>query len=845
MAFGLTIAPVADAQAGAAEDQGSAASVVPTEVSGADDNTNPSAVPACDAQSDRAALVALYDATDGPNWKQNTNWKTDKPLAEWYGVTTDSTGRVTRLDLSLNNLSGPLPAAICNLTGLITLYLYSNSLNGWVPSEIGNLTNLTILSLGGNDFSGSIPAAIGNLTQLTHLGFPFSGLSGPIPSEMKALTNLQHLNLRSNGLWGEIPDLSSLSQLEVLFLEGNSLTGPIPAWLGDLGNLTKVYLRKNYLSGTIPVKIGNLSELVMFDAGANQLSGSIPVKFGDLANLMWLYFDSNDLSGSIPVKLGDLSDLRLLALQRNDLSGSIPVELGDLSDLTYLAVGGNNLSGSVPTQFGNLGRLTQLGFSKNALSGPLPTEFKNLTSLIQLVLNGNGLCVPAALSQWSWYQTIINAGLTDCNDPATVPGAPAAPDVAAREGSLELRWSAPVSDDEINDYDVQYRKSSSQEWSAFAHDGPVTFATINGLENNHAYEVRVRAVSSSGSGAWSASATATPSVPSQPAVVENVILAAAPGQLRVSWDEPADNGAPIAGYDLRCRPGTADGWVDLLVGVAATSAAIIELRAGAPYDVQVRAVNSAGPGPWSSTVSAEPSNTADLADGCTGATTAERRSSARRRRPPAAAQPVLENYFTDIGHVQLRDEINKIAAADITVGCESQPPQFCPDQPVTRGQLALFLARTFRLIPSDSYPHDDPGFKDTPSFLASSAAAVAFASVVEPCDEQQHLFCPDLVVTRGQAAIALARVLKLTASDGEPAFIDTPDPATSDAATALAAAGVTLGCDEQGPRFCPQQDLKRHHLAAFLSRACQYRCEQLLGAGNDYCKLWWARARAG
>ena len=49
------------------------------------------------AASDRAVLEALYDATGGPDWIDNTNWKTASPLGEWFGVTIDTAGRVTRL----------------------------------------------------------------------------------------------------------------------------------------------------------------------------------------------------------------------------------------------------------------------------------------------------------------------------------------------------------------------------------------------------------------------------------------------------------------------------------------------------------------------------------------------------------------------------------------------------------------------------------------------------------------------------------------------------------------------------------------------------------------------------
>ena len=60
------------------------------------------------AQTDRAALVALYDATDGPYWKNKTHWGTHADLSDWYGVTANEQGRVVELSLGANNLRGIL-----------------------------------------------------------------------------------------------------------------------------------------------------------------------------------------------------------------------------------------------------------------------------------------------------------------------------------------------------------------------------------------------------------------------------------------------------------------------------------------------------------------------------------------------------------------------------------------------------------------------------------------------------------------------------------------------------------------------------------------------------------------
>ena len=65
--------------------------------------------------TDRAALVALYQATDGPNWEKSANWATDEPLSEWHGITTDLSGRVTKVELPDNDLTGALPAELGNL----------------------------------------------------------------------------------------------------------------------------------------------------------------------------------------------------------------------------------------------------------------------------------------------------------------------------------------------------------------------------------------------------------------------------------------------------------------------------------------------------------------------------------------------------------------------------------------------------------------------------------------------------------------------------------------------------------------------------------------------------------
>ena len=104
------------------------------------------------AETDREALVALYNATDGENWTFSDSWLSDAPLGEWEYVTTNDDGHVTGLDLNFNGLSGEIPAELGSLSNLRGLYLHENDLSGCVPSSLA-------ASLLGFDYSnlGDLP----------------------------------------------------------------------------------------------------------------------------------------------------------------------------------------------------------------------------------------------------------------------------------------------------------------------------------------------------------------------------------------------------------------------------------------------------------------------------------------------------------------------------------------------------------------------------------------------------------------------------------------------------------------------------------------------------------------
>ena len=239
------------------------------------------------AETDREALVALYNATGGPNWIRNNNWMSDVPISEWEDVATDGNGRVTELWLYDNQLRGEIPPELGSLGNLARLYLSNNELSGEIPPELGNFANLKRLDLGENELSGEIP-----------------------------------------------PELGSLGNLVWLQLEGNELSGEIPPELGSLGNLTRLELARNQLRGEIPPELGNLANLSLLSLPGNQLSGEIPPELGNLANLRGLGLSNNELSGEIPPELGNLANLESLRLsgRGNQFRGCIPSGLEGVRD---------------------------------------------------------------------------------------------------------------------------------------------------------------------------------------------------------------------------------------------------------------------------------------------------------------------------------------------------------------------------------------------------------------------------------------------------------------------------------------------------------------------------------
>jgi len=194
---------------------------------------------------DSLALVAIYDNMGGTSWFRKSNWKTNNPVSTWNGVGV-SGGRVTELNLFLNNLAGNMPDEINDLDGLIELICWGNQIDS-LP-DLSNLTNLSAFYVSFN-----------SLTSLPNLS---------------NLTNLTDLRCDNNQL-ASLPDLSNLTNLGILICDGNHLTS-LPD-LSNATNLTFLSCDNNELS-SLP-NLSNLTNLLMLECAYNNLTS-----FPDLSN---------------------------------------------------------------------------------------------------------------------------------------------------------------------------------------------------------------------------------------------------------------------------------------------------------------------------------------------------------------------------------------------------------------------------------------------------------------------------------------------------------------------------------------------------------------------------------
>lgn len=174
------------------------------------------------------------------------------------------------------------------------------------------------------------------------------------------------------------------------------------------------------------------------------------------------------------------------------------------------------------------------------------------------------------------------------------------------------------------------------------------------------------------------------------------------------------------------------------------------------------------------------------------------------------------HFIDDNGNLH-EANIEAIAIQGITLGCNIERTAYCPDLKLNRAQMASLLARAFDLPPGTD------GFADVSqsNVHSNSISALATAGITQGCAAGPDLFCPWDLVSRAQMASFMARALELD-PDPNIQFDDVNEASPHGVnITAIAGAGITLGCDATGQSFCPENSVTRAQMASFLARGLE------------------------
>ncbi|XP_058068249.1 probable leucine-rich repeat receptor-like protein kinase At1g35710 [Magnolia sinica] len=358
---------------------------------------------------------------------------------KWIGISCNSLGSVTEislpyaglqgnlknlvdLEMSSNNLTGPIPPALGNLRNLKVLYLFSNQISGSIPAQLGNLQNLVELVLCNNSLTGPIPPALGNLRNLKLLYLCRNQISGSIPPKVGNLIKLNELTLENNLLTATTSlaiyhSYARVDLLKTFTAFDNHFIGEILKSLRNCTSLTRVRLGGNQLTGNISEAFGVYPNLKFMDVSNNRLFGELSPNWGECQNLTMLQFSGNMITGRIPPKIGQLTQLGVLGLSSNHLVGEIPKELGRLTSLFNLSLHDNQLSGQVPQEIGKLSNLEVLDLSMNHLSGPIPPQLGDCSKLWYLKMTENDLngSIPFQIGNLIHLQVVLDLSHNSLN----------------------------------------------------------------------------------------------------------------------------------------------------------------------------------------------------------------------------------------------------------------------------------------------------------------------------------------------------------------------------------------------------------------------------------------------
>jgi len=331
-----------------------------------------------------------------------------------------------------NTTDEELPLDLCHVHGnvcdgdgrLKRLHLVAYGLECEFPAEeIAAFTRLEKLSAGGNRFTGNIgkiAEQLVGLKRLEELSIAVGVINGTIDDEnicRLAQNNLELLNLEFNRITGPLPAclFNESSKLSELHLDSNPLSTTIPDVFPQDSIMQHLSLVGAQLFGDLPDSMKMLTQLRTLDIGFNNLSGEIPEEIGTSKSLVSVRMESNKLVGKVPSSFANSTSLTVLTLSNNSftelphewtqgapegntmvevtvrhnkLKGKFPTALALQPSLAILDLSGNKLDGKLAEDEGLFSQTWLINLRGNKFSGSIPESWRNAGLFNESVLNG-------------------------------------------------------------------------------------------------------------------------------------------------------------------------------------------------------------------------------------------------------------------------------------------------------------------------------------------------------------------------------------------------------------------------------------------------------------------------
>ena len=259
-------------------------------------------------QKDASGVVAGYTVD---TWKETTNWLDGEDECNWFGITCNiRSAYILNRDFVNSELMtstitaiarADIPGAPVAMLPMVTsISLNKNDLLGKLMPEIFKMRHLERFELWQNVLTGNIPADIKNLVSLRKLWlYETGGLTGSIPKQIGLLSNLESLFVGGNKLTGALPNMTLMTNLNTLAVNGNALTGTIPTTIAKAIGLERLFFDENKFNGPLPNELGLLTNLTDIRFNNNAFTGTLPIELRALKNLKVLYLYDNKFVGGL------------------------------------------------------------------------------------------------------------------------------------------------------------------------------------------------------------------------------------------------------------------------------------------------------------------------------------------------------------------------------------------------------------------------------------------------------------------------------------------------------------------------------------------------------------------